>query len=207
MASNLMFKRSFSLCNVAKQTIKAPVQVHGIEGRYASALYSAAYKQKSLETVERDLKQIKQLYDADKKFQDFVLNPTLKKGAKKDAILAITKKVGVSKETENFFTLLAENGRLNKLAAVINTYDTIMRAHKGDLIVQVTSAEPLSSKHQKALNDVLQKFAKSSQKLSVNFTVKPSITGGLIVTVGDKYVDLSIATKLKKYTSTIETSV
>ena len=31
-------------------------QVYGVEGRYASALYSAASKQKSLDAVEKDLK-------------------------------------------------------------------------------------------------------------------------------------------------------
>jgi F-type H+-transporting ATPase subunit O len=32
------------------------LQVHGVEGRYAAALYSAAHKQKSLEAVEKDMK-------------------------------------------------------------------------------------------------------------------------------------------------------
>lgn len=32
-----------------------PVQVYGLEGRYATALYSAATKQKKLEQVEKEL--------------------------------------------------------------------------------------------------------------------------------------------------------
>jgi len=38
--------------------VKAPIQVFGIEGRYATALYSAAVKQKKLEAVEKDLVQL-----------------------------------------------------------------------------------------------------------------------------------------------------
>ena len=34
---------------------KAPIQVYGLEGRYAHALFSAAAKKKSLESVEVEL--------------------------------------------------------------------------------------------------------------------------------------------------------
>lgn len=40
-------------------SIKAPIKVYGIEGRYAHALYSAASKKKNLEKVETELDQIK----------------------------------------------------------------------------------------------------------------------------------------------------
>lgn len=35
--------------------LKPPVQVFGIEGRYATALYSAGSKQNQLEAIEKDL--------------------------------------------------------------------------------------------------------------------------------------------------------
>lgn len=36
--------------------LKAPVQVFGIDGKYATALYSAAVKEKQLDAVEKDLR-------------------------------------------------------------------------------------------------------------------------------------------------------
>lgn len=39
--------------------MQPPVQVFGIEGRYATALYSAATKQKQLDSVEGELKTLK----------------------------------------------------------------------------------------------------------------------------------------------------
>ncbi|VDL85024.1 unnamed protein product [Nippostrongylus brasiliensis] len=105
------------------------------------------------------------------------------------------------------WSLLAENGRLSRLEAVVSSYEHIMRAHRGELFVQVTSAEPLSKSHESALNDALHKMAKSGQKLNVTYAVKPSIMGGLIVTIGDKYVDLSIASRVKKLTETLVASV
>ena len=146
----------------------------------------------------------------------------MKAHKKRSAVQAISKNLGVSKETANLIDLLAENGRLSKLEAVINSFETIMRAHKGELFVEVTSAEvcsrfsflasqvhfqPLSKKHESALSDALQKFAKSGQKLHITFNTKPSIVGGLVVTIGDKYVDLSIASRIKKYTEALETAI
>ncbi|KAE9552905.1 hypothetical protein FO519_003890 [Halicephalobus sp. NKZ332] len=208
MTANMMLKRGFSMsATVCQQTVKTPVQVHGVEGRYASALYTAAYKQKSLDNVEKDLQKFKDLYKTNKQFKEFVLDPTLKAHKRRTAIQAISKNLGVSKESANLVDLLAENGRLSKLESVINSFETIMRAHKGELFVEVTSAEPLSKKHESALSDALQKFAKSGQKLHITFNTKPSIVGGLVVTVGDKYVDLSIASRIKKYTEALETAI
>lgn len=35
--------------------LQPPIQVYGVEGRYATALYSAASKQKNLDKVEQEL--------------------------------------------------------------------------------------------------------------------------------------------------------
>lgn len=65
------------------QLVKAPVEVHGIEGRYAHALYSAATKSKKLDTVDKDMKAVETLLNRDKKFAAFVKDPTFKKSMKK----------------------------------------------------------------------------------------------------------------------------
>lgn len=68
MSSNLIFKRCLSTTTQLAQQVRPPIQVYGIEGKYASALYSCAYKQKSLETVDKDLHKIKDLYNNHKDF-------------------------------------------------------------------------------------------------------------------------------------------
>ena len=72
MASNILFKRAFSLSIRAlqqEQVIRPPVQVSGVEGKYASALYSSGVKEKSLDKLEKDLHQVKALYDTNKDFK------------------------------------------------------------------------------------------------------------------------------------------
>lgn len=42
-----------------------------------------------------------------------------------------------------FVGVLAENGRLNKLKSVFSSFESIMRAYRGEVFVEVTSAEVL----------------------------------------------------------------
>lgn len=47
---------------------------------------------------------------------------------------------------------------------------------------------------------LFQKFVKSNETIHLNAKVDTAIIGGLVVAIGDKYVDMSVATKIKKYT-------
>ncbi|VDM42630.1 unnamed protein product [Toxocara canis] len=204
----MLLKRSFSMSAIAQQLIKTPIQVHGIEGRYAAALYSAATKQKKLETVEKDFKALREVFKTNPKFREFVQDPTLKPANKKEGIKACAQKLGLCKEVQNFLVLMAENGRLKKLSAVMNTFDSIMSAHHGELVIEITTAEPLSKAHETSLNEALRKFAKPGQKLLISTLVKPAILGGLIVNIGgDRYVDMSIASRIKKYEQALYSAV
>merc|ERR1711970_1069981 len=49
-------------------------------------------------------------------------------------------------------------------------------------------------------------FLTKGQKSLISYKVDPSIVGGMIVSIGDKYVDMSIASKLKKYSELIKSA-
>lgn len=197
-----ILKRAFShsarVLQQQEHIIRPPVQVSGVEGKYASALYSSGVKEKNLDKLEKEMNQVKSIYDTNQDFKLFVENPMLNKQKKKDAVQAVLKSQGISQQTQNFCGVLAEGGRLNKLPAIVQSFDTIMRAHRNELQVEVASAEPLNKTQEQALNSALQKFATSGQKLNITFTVKPNLIGGLVLTVGDKYIDLSMFSRIKK---------
>nr|CAG4647430.1 EOG090X0EB8 [Megafenestra aurita] len=199
--------RNFSTSSSALQLVKAPVQVFGLEGRYASALYSAASKKKNLEKVEKELKDFQVTVSKDARLAEFIKNPTLKRSLKKDALGAVAKKLNLNEVTGNFLQLLAENGRLAKLDNVIGHFKTMMAAYRGEVACEVTSAKALDAATIKEIEGALKEFLQKGQSLHLTTKVDPSIVGGLVVVIGDRYIDMSLSSKIERYTSILKQPV
>ncbi|XP_043253004.1 ATP synthase subunit O, mitochondrial isoform X2 [Colletes gigas] len=195
--------RSFSCSSAVQQMVKPPVQVFGLEGRYATALYSAASKQKTLNNVEKDLSKFQDVIKQDQKLNEFVKNPSIKRREKVEALKAITNKMSLSKETGNLLSLMAENGRLQKVNNVINTFKLLMAAGRGEVVCEVITAKPLDADTKSKLESALKGFLNKGETILLTAKVDPTILGGMVVSIGDKYVDMSVASKIKRYSDVI----
>ena len=67
---------------------------------------------------------------------------------------------------------------------------------RGNVLADVTSADELSDNQKSEIRDKLKQTL--GEKLSLNFNVDRKIIGGLIVKVGSKMIDSSLATKINK---------
>ncbi|XP_076236170.1 ATP synthase subunit O, mitochondrial [Calliopsis andreniformis] len=203
MSFSRVIARSFSSTSAVQQMVKPPIQVFGVEGRYATALYSAASKQKSLNNVEKDLIKLQDVLKKDKTLNEFVKNPSIKRKDKVEGLKAVSTKMSLSKETGNLLALLAENGRLGKVDSVINTFKLLMAASRGEVVCEVITAKPLDADMKAKLETALKGFLSKGQTILLTAKVDPAIIGGMVVSIGDKYVDMSVASKVKKYTEII----
>ncbi|XP_071443928.1 ATP synthase subunit O, mitochondrial [Hetaerina americana] len=202
-----ILSRSISTSSSARQLVKPPVQIFGIEGRYATALYSAATKQKQLDQTEKELVQFQQMLKTDVKLKDFIANPTMKKQLKVQAMSQVAKAASLSPLAGNLLVTMADNGRLKNLDGVINAFKNIMAAHRGEVQCEVITAKPLDDAMRKDLEAALKAFMKKGETILLTTKVNPEIIGGMVVSIGDKYVDMSIASKVKKMTEIISTAV
>lgn len=66
--------------------------------------------------------------------------------------------------------------------------------------------QPLDAAAMKDVEGALKGFLKSNQKLLITTKTDPAIIGGMVVSIGDKYVDMSIASKIRKYSKIIAES-
>lgn len=69
------------------------------------------------------------------------------------------------------------------------------------------TAKELDATQRQKLEGVLKSFLKSNQSIHLTSKVDPNILGGMIVSIGDRYVDMSVANKIKKYTDIINVAV
>lgn len=141
----------------------------------------------------------------DKNLNEFIKDPSIKRKAKSEAFNSL--KSGINPATKNLLCLLAENGRLNKINQVINTFKIIMAANRGEVVCEVVTAKQLDSDSKSKLEAALKGFLKPGQTILLSSKIDPSIIGGMVVFIGDKYVDMSVSSKLKKYTELINASV
>jgi len=199
--------RSFSTSSVQNQLVRAPIQLFGLDGRYALALYSAASKMKKLEAVEGEMKNLQILWEKDGKLKDFMCNPVVTRQEKKTAFEFVAKKNNYGDLTKNLFSTVADHGRYDKFDAILKSFAAVMSAHRGEVQCEVTTAKALDDASLKEVTAAIQSFLKSGQKMNIATKVDPSIIGGMVVSIGDKYVDMSIAKKIKLYTKVMEESV
>ncbi|KAM7417807.1 hypothetical protein PAMA_017449 [Pampus argenteus] len=193
---------STSVIRPVAKLVRPPIQVYGLEGRYATALFSAASKQSKLNQVEQELGKVSSLIK-DPKISTIVMNPHVKQSVKQQAICDILAKTNVSPITVNLINVLAENGRLPITGDVITAFAKMMSAHRGEVICSVTTAQPLDQANLSELKVVLKGFVEKSETIKLETKTDSSIMGGMIITIGDRYVDMSTKTKIQKLTKLI----
>lgn len=188
-----------SLATASKST-KPPVQLFGVDGTYANALYSASVKQSSVESSYEGLSKISELIKNDPKVNDYLTNPVLSKADRTTVIDVISSNLKLDQTVTNFLTVLSENNRLGQFGSIYKNFGLLFDAYQGVVEATITSSKPLDSKILKKLQTAIQKssFVGEGKTLKVNNVVSADILGGLVVDVGDKTVDLSIASKVAR---------
>lgn len=109
-----------------------------------------------MDAVEKDLNNFQANFKKDAKLRDFILNPTIKRSLKAAALKDASAQVKFNPATGFLLESLAENGRLNKLDAVINAFKLMMSAQRGEVVCEVITAKPLSDSQRKELEGQLK---------------------------------------------------
>lgn len=161
---------------------------------YAAALFDLANEAKNLGEVEGSLNDVADLIGNSDDFSTFLTSPAIAADVKADAIGTIIDKAGLPDVTANFIRLVARNGRLFALEAMISQFRALSAKARGEIRAEVTSAAPLSKAQLNSLADTLK--AKAGKSVSLDTRVDPSLIGGLVVKVGSQMIDTSLKTKL-----------
>jgi F-type H+-transporting ATPase subunit O len=196
MISTRVFYRGLATA----KSVKPPVQLFGIDGTYATALYSASVQDSSVAQSFQELSKVDNLLKTDAKVKNFLLDPSLTKQDKTSVIEVVAQKLSLDKTTANFLKVLSENNRLDHLSGIYEKFGQLNDASQGVVEAKITSAKPLDSKILKRLQSSIAKssFVGEGKTLKLSNDVNPDILGGLIVEVGDRTVDLSIQSKVSK---------
>ena len=193
----------------AASSVKPPVQLFGLDGTYATALYTAAAKDSSIDQVYQSVEKLNKAIEGDAKLANILANPALSAGSRAEVISTVSSTLRLDKSVTNLLTILSENNRLGLFQAIAKQFSVLNAAHNGVVEATVVSAKPLDNKTIQRLQKAIagSKFVGAGKSLKIYNEVKPEILGGLIVEVGDNSVDLSVSAKVSKLNKVLTESI
>ncbi len=165
-----------------------------LAGRYATALFGLARDEQQIDAVSRSLDSLERALAESPDLAQLVSSPLIGRAAAGKALAGLTKSLGLDPLTASFVGVLAKNGRLGELKAIIGTVRRLSREHRGETVAQVTSAHVLNDLQVEKLKNQLGR--RVGREVMIEACVDPQILGGIIVRLGSQMIDSSIRTKL-----------
>jgi F-type H+-transporting ATPase subunit O len=182
--------RSFS-----EASHRPPLQLPGIQARYANATYVAASKAGKLEQVEQELASLDKTSKTSKPFAQFLENPLISRNEKTAYVESLDK---LSPVTRNLLVTMAGNARLKDLGKITSVFAQLMKAKRGEVDAKIISAEPLSAAQLKEVQAAMASQVPKGKKVILETLTDPSIVGGLQVQIGDQFLDLSVKSRIEE---------
>ena len=167
-----------------------------VSDRYASALYDLAAEKKLVDPVVEDLSNLKNILKDNKELSLVVKSPLITSIDKLNIFESLLKKINANELTSTFLKVIEKNKRFSNLASIITQFMNINSQKRGDVLADITSADELNDDQKNNITNQLKSIL--GDKLSLSFDVDKNIMGGLIVKVGSKMIDTSLANKINK---------
>lgn len=174
----------------------------GIAERYATAVFDLAQDGKDVKALETDVAALETAMNDSADLRNLLTSPLYSREEQGAAITAIAKKMELSQITANVLALLASKRRLFVLPQLVRVLQDKLAEARGEVTAEVTSAKSLTKAQTEKLAKTLK--AQLGKSVTIKETVDESIIGGLIVKVGSKMIDTSIASKLNALQNTMK---
>ena len=162
--------------------------------RYAKAGYRLAYEAKSLDVLEKDFLNLKEILDQSTDLKKFIKNPTYKYSVINNVIDALAKHFSFSDLFSRFLKVLNKNRRFFFLEKIVNNFFDLLLNERGEVLATLKLSHAISDSEKadiaKKLDDILKK------KIKISFSVDPSLLVGSILQIGSTMIDTSAKTKL-----------
>lgn len=166
-----------------------------LSGVYASALLDLIEDDQGGEDAWHELCQIVGLMDEVEGFEDMLAAWPL---GRADRVEIVRRVFGgrVSDRIEGLLSVMAANERLELLRQVAAQFRELLNDREGKIAATVTTASPLDESAMAEIAAALRKML--SAEPVVRNKVDPRVLGGMVLKVGDRVYDATIATELNR---------
>jgi F-type H+-transporting ATPase subunit delta len=166
-----------------------------IAQRYSDALFGLAKEQNLLGTVTNELDGFVDILSHNSELADFFASPVVDRDVKIKLLCAVLD--GRMHElTLNFIVLLVRKRRENIATIVARQMHELVDRQAGREVAAIATPLPLERSQ---LQELAQRLGAVYDATIIPQTkISPELLGGLVVQVGDRYVDASVSGKLEE---------
>ena len=161
---------------------------------YSKAIFAAALDKGNQELIAKDLILLSAVSQTTE-VSSLIEDPELSKEQIAQTIIGLADDE-IGGLSIKMLELLAENKRLNLIAAINTSYQELLEQHNNTSSIVVNVADQPSEDNKQTIVEKL--LAEHGEGSNIEFLEDPSIMGGLSIKIGDETLDLSIRGKVKK---------
>jgi F-type H+-transporting ATPase subunit delta len=165
--------------------------------RYAKALFQVIQSDQSAEELDPTLKILEAVSRAFKEqdyFRHAMLNPGFDREAKVQALKALLEKMQVSGPVVRFLEYLVRKNRFRYLGQITQAFAALVAEFQGIITVSISTARELSREEQETVTRDIESI--TGRKVQVQWSVNPSLIGGMMIRVGEAVVNGSVQGQL-----------
>ena len=165
-----------------------------LAGKYALAIFEIAQEKNMLEEIQTQLTAIKELFAENLELNSLVNNLLVPKEPKIEIIKQV---FGQQIDTVllRFLVVLLEKNRISLFEKIHRAYVNLLNEQNNIAEIKVTTARNLSETEYAEVSEKIGKLL--NKKIILIKHINPEIMGGIIIQMGDKLIDGSIARQLK----------
>ena len=169
----------------------------GVARSYAKALFELARERNQLEVIGRELGVIAEQFASEPELRAFFARPWVATSAKRSAATEIGTRLQVSALARDFLALVAAQGRVDHLPAIVTAYEELHDNAEGRVRARVRTATPFSEAERTALAGRLGRVL-GGKRVILEEVADRELLGGFVAEVGSLLVDGSLDGQLAR---------
>ena len=161
---------------------------------YGEALFQIAVESSSLESMLKEVGELKDVLVANGELGELMSNPRFSKEEHLE-ILSNVFKGKIDEKLYLFLELLVNKGRYDNVIDILDYFTLRVKEHQGIGHAVVTSAVKIDEETKKLIKEKLLSTTEY-RAIEIDYIVDSSLIGGMVIRIKDRIVDNSVKTKL-----------
>ncbi|MGH7246761.1 MAG: ATP synthase F1 subunit delta [Pseudomonadota bacterium] len=168
-----------------------------VASRYARALADVVFRPGSgvePNAALASLRAVETMLDESAEFETVLLSPAVPPSKKRAVLARLSAPLDFAAPVRNFFYVLIDRRRIGSLSEIREGFEAMMDERLGLVRVDVTSPGDLDAAQRASLQAQLSRL--SGKQVRLEFSVDPSLVGGVIARIGSNVYDGSVRGEL-----------